>query len=70
MKAKTKKEKKKQVSNAELPMVFSDCFRTYLPSHIETPPPNGIVWFVTGFPFFVNFFCVMYLVGIYSFGRS
>ena len=29
-----------------------------------------MVWFITDFPSFVNFFCVIYLVGIYSFGCS
>lgn len=28
---------------------------TDLPSHIETPPPQGIEWFTTGFPFLLNF---------------
>ena len=27
-----------------------------------------MVWFATGLPFFMNFFAVMYLVGIYSSG--
>ena len=27
-----------------------------------------MVWFIIGLPFFVSFFCVMYLVGMYSCG--
>jgi len=62
--------KQKKVSEAEKTQGEPIFFSFYLPSHIETPPPNGMVWFITGFPFFVNFFWVIYLVGIYSFGRS
>ena len=62
-------DEKKLVSNVEnIRNLLGNCF--YLPSHIETPPPNGMVWFATSFPFFANLFCVKYLVGIYSSGRS
>ena len=59
---------KKKVSNIEKDQ--GSHFFMYLPSHIETPPPNGMVWLVTDLPFFMNFFCIMYLVGMYSSGRS
>ena len=61
--------KQKTVSNAQVTRVRS-IFSSHLPSHIATPPPNGMVWFATDFPFFVNFFCTIYLVGIYSLACS
>ena len=39
---------------------------THLPPHIATPPPQGIEWFGTNFPFLVCFFSSMYLLGSYS----
>lgn len=63
----SRKRKRETVSTTEVPRANSD---SHLPSHIETPPPYGMVWFITVFPCFVNFFCAMYLVGMYSSGRS
>ena len=39
---------------------------TNLPSHIDTPPPQGMEWFGMIFPSLLNFFSVMYLRGSYS----
>ena len=43
-------ERKKTANNAEMLRIQSKDF-FYLLSHIETPPPNGMVWFATGFRF-------------------